>query len=127
MSFLYNSRLPDPGNSPERPQRLPGNYLNTQGKALWQSLPPQSGTPFAICFDQEQENPKEVDDMTTMANTMAAGQAVAAVHSGVETRERENVAKNIALFFAAPFIGLGYIIAFPFIGFAVLLKALLRG
>jgi len=29
-------------------------------------------------------------------------------------------AKNIALFFAAPFIGLAYLIAFPFVGLAVL-------
>jgi hypothetical protein len=65
--------------------------------------------------------------MTTMANVMVAGQTVAAERSAVETRERESVAKNIALFFAAPFIGLGYIIAFPFIGFAILLKAVLRG
>jgi len=30
-------------------------------------------------------------------------------------------AKNIALFFAAPFIGLAYLLAFPFVGFALLL------
>ena len=65
--------------------------------------------------------------MATMAKVMAAGQMVAAERSEVETRERENVAKNIALFFAAPFIGLGYIIAFPFIGCAILMKAALRG
>jgi len=28
--------------------------------------------------------------------------------------------KNVALFFAAPFVGLAYIIAFPFVGFAML-------
>ena len=65
--------------------------------------------------------------MATMANVMAAGQQVAAERRGAETRERESAAKNIALFFAAPFIGLGYIIAFPFIGSAVLLKTVLRG
>ena len=65
--------------------------------------------------------------MATMANVMAAGQTVAAERGEVDALERENVAKNIALFFAAPIIGLGYIIAFPFIGTAVLLKALLRG
>jgi hypothetical protein len=65
--------------------------------------------------------------MATMANVMAAGQTLAADRGGVEIRERESVAKNIALFFAAPFIGLGYIIAFPFIGSAILLKAVLRG
>ena len=34
--------------------------------------------------------------------------------------KRESVAKNIALFFAAPFIGLAYFIAFPFIGLGML-------
>jgi CheY-like chemotaxis protein len=29
---------------------------------------------------------------------------------------KENVARNVALFFAAPFIGLAYMLAFPFIG-----------
>ena len=28
--------------------------------------------------------------------------------------------KNVALFFAAPFIGLAYLLAFPFVGFALL-------
>jgi hypothetical protein len=28
----------------------------------------------------------------------------------------ESVARNVALFFAAPFIGLAYIVAFPFVG-----------
>jgi CheY-like chemotaxis protein len=31
-----------------------------------------------------------------------------------------SVLKNIALFFAAPFIGLAYIVAFPFVGFGML-------
>jgi len=45
-----------------------------------------------------------------------AGAEVAAVEAaGIGT-----VLKNIALFFAAPFIGLAYIIALPFVGFAVL-------
>ena len=39
---------------------------------------------------------------------------------------RESVAKNILLFFAAPFIGLAYIIAFPFVGTAALVKIALR-
>jgi hypothetical protein len=29
--------------------------------------------------------------------------------------------KNVALFFAAPFIGLAYLLAFPFVGFAMLM------
>jgi len=34
--------------------------------------------------------------------------------------KKESVVKNIALFFAAPFIGLAYFIAFPFIGLGML-------
>lgn len=34
--------------------------------------------------------------------------------------KKESVVKNVALFFAAPFIGLAYFIAFPFIGLAML-------
>ena len=60
--------------------------------------------------------------MATVANVMAAGQTVAAERRGAETRERESAAKNIALFFAAPFIGLAYIIAFPFVGVYALLR-----
>jgi len=45
--------------------------------------------------------------------------------------EKENVAKNIALFFAAPFIGLAYIIAFPFVGLYAIarmgVKAMIAG
>jgi CheY-like chemotaxis protein len=51
-----------------------------------------------------------------------AVEAAAAVEAAVEPRE--NVAKNIALFFAAPFIGLAYIIAFPFVGAWMLAKYL---
>lgn len=41
--------------------------------------------------------------------------------------EKANVAKNIALFFAAPFIGLAYIIAFPFVGFYAVMRYSLKG
>jgi len=34
--------------------------------------------------------------------------------------EKESVVKNVALFFAAPFIGLAYLLAFPFIGLGML-------
>lgn len=33
---------------------------------------------------------------------------------------KESVVKNVALFFAAPFIGLAYLLAFPFIGLGIL-------
>ena len=34
--------------------------------------------------------------------------------------KKENVVKNVALFFAGPFIGLAYLLAFPFIGLGML-------
>lgn len=45
------------------------------------------------------------------------GYAVTAAKGAVGTGNR---AKNIALFFAAPFIGLFYLLAFPFVGVAML-------
>jgi CheY-like chemotaxis protein len=44
-----------------------------------------------------------------------AGQATAAPSAG-------GTAKNVALFFAAPFIGLAYAVAFPFVGLALLVR-----
>jgi hypothetical protein len=37
-----------------------------------------------------------------------------------------SVAKNVLLFFAAPFIGLAYIIALPFVGTAALIRLVVR-
>jgi two-component system nitrogen regulation response regulator NtrX len=52
--------------------------------------------------------------LVSPAVTTAAEAAVAVPEPVVEARE--SVAKNVALFFAAPFIGLAYILAFPFVG-----------
>jgi DNA-binding NtrC family response regulator len=53
----------------------------------------------------------------------------AAVESEVITESREDepktvnsIAKNIGLFFASPFIALGYVIALPFVGFFMFAK-----
>jgi hypothetical protein len=46
------------------------------------------------------------------------GGAVTAAANGKETLVKR--VKNVALFFAAPFIGLAYLLAFPFVGFAML-------
>lgn len=45
--------------------------------------------------------------------------------AGPEAR-RESVARNLALFVAAPFIGLAYIVAFPFIGFWAIGRTVVR-
>jgi hypothetical protein len=44
----------------------------------------------------------------------------AKVETTVEPARRESVLKGIALFFAAPFIGLAYMIALPFVGGAMI-------
>ena len=53
----------------------------------------------------------------------AAASQPAAEAAGTATpieAEKESVVKNIALFLAAPFIGLAYLLAFPFIGLGML-------
>jgi DNA-binding NtrC family response regulator len=50
--------------------------------------------------------------MGRKAETIAAETAAA-----VPAARQESVARNVALFFAAPFIGLAYIIVAPFVGF----------
>jgi hypothetical protein len=42
------------------------------------------------------------------------------VAAAVEPERKGSVLKNLALFFAAPFIGLAYLIALPFVGGAML-------
>jgi hypothetical protein len=67
--------------------------------------------------------------MATMVETVGAERyqkARAALQVAEASGARVNVAKNVALFFAAPFIGLAYIIAFPFVGVVALVKVALR-
>ena len=45
----------------------------------------------------------------------ATATAVDAAIPAPEVEGKPNIAKNVALFFAAPFIGLAYILAFPFV------------
>ena len=68
----------------------------------------------------EQVTRKTLQTKETATETATATEAAVEVEAAVE--EKESVAKNLALFFAAPFIGLAYIIAFPFVGFAVFLR-----
>ena len=60
---------------------------------------------------------------TTVARAPATKLYVVTNNAPAEAAAPEtagNVLKNIVLFFAAPFIGLAYIVAFPFVGLAVL-------
>ena len=44
------------------------------------------------------------------------------VTEAVVTKPKRSIAKNIGLFFASPFIALGYVIALPFVGFYQFVK-----
>jgi response regulator RpfG family c-di-GMP phosphodiesterase len=57
----------------------------------------------------------------TMMQPAPAAETTAAVPVP-EARGAANVAKNIGLFFAAPFIGLAYVLAFPFVGVWAIVK-----
>jgi CheY-like chemotaxis protein len=59
-----------------------------------------------------------------MTSFPLAPNAIHAVEPAAETRENGAVrfVKNVALFIAAPFIGLAYILAAPFVGFALLAR-----
>ena len=58
-----------------------------------------------------------LEKMPAAALPAAATPAVATAPAAVK---QDSMVKNVALFFAAPFIGLAYFIAFPFIGLGVL-------
>ena len=68
--------------------------------------------------------------MTTMVGTITAGSR-GMVHTNAAEcsavhEQRVNVAKNLALFLAAPFVGLAYIVALPIVVCAVLMGARIR-
>jgi len=60
--------------------------------------------------------------MTTMAAVMTE-RRMGTTETRTATDARVGVAKNILLFFAAPLIGLAYIVAFPFVGCYALARA----
>jgi hypothetical protein len=63
--------------------------------------------------------------MTTMVGTVNMGRHED-VRAHCEEAKETGVAKNVLLFFAAPFIGLAYIVALPLVGTAMLLKLAVR-
>jgi hypothetical protein len=67
--------------------------------------------------------------MATMVGTMEMGrhEEATALYGGVAgVGAHMSVAKNVLLFFAAPLIGLAYIIAFPFVGVAAMVRLAVR-
>jgi CheY-like chemotaxis protein len=69
-------------------------------------------------------------DAPAKTETEAAAAEAPAVETAGRSRNVGRAAKNIALFFAAPFVGLAYILVFPFVGLAMLVwisgKALMK-
>jgi len=75
---------------------------------------------------------KALDDAEraeTVAETKVRAEVEAEVEAEVKAVEKDNIlsktgvfAKNVGLFFAAPFIALAYIIALPFVGFYMFAK-----
>lgn len=59
-------------------------------------------------------------DAQTKTQPEAAAAAAPPVETAGRSRNVGRAAKNLALFFAAPFVGLAYILVFPFVGLAML-------
>ena len=64
--------------------------------------------------------------MATMVQAVGMGLHGGTVAGSGTAAARESVAKNVLLFFAAPFIGLAYIVAFPFVGTVAIVRMALR-
>ena len=68
-------------------------------------------------------SPEMIEDSAREALAAPTAQVLAlpaaAEAPRAEPAGKENVLKNILLFFAAPFIGLAYIVAFPFVGLGI--------
>ena len=60
--------------------------------------------------------------MTTSAAVVMSGRRMVASSPEVAA-VRAGVARNLLLFLAAPFVGLAYIIVFPFVGCAAVARA----
>ena len=95
---------------------LPVVVVPVTGPWKRKSGPRSSGSP-ASCTSRSprgSSRSRDAHHAQPLRRTTAAPAETAETAAAVEPKE--NVAKNVALFFAAPFIGLAYMLAFPFIG-----------
>jgi len=70
-------------------------------------------------------NDAAVNDAVLTGDPIEIADEVAEVESVTETvapKAKNSAAKNVGLFFASPFIALGYVIALPFVGFYMFMK-----
>jgi DNA-binding NtrC family response regulator len=68
---------------------------------------------------------KAVNDSAATADVIAAPEDLVEVETVTEAevpKAKNSIAKNIGLFFASPFIALGYVIALPIVGFYMFVK-----
>ena len=67
-------------------------------------------------FLQKPLTPSIIEEVAARLMARTAQPAAVPATATATVAARESVARNLALFFAAPFIGLAYILAFPFVG-----------
>ena len=67
-------------------------------------------------FLQKPLTPSMIEEVAARMMATTARPVVAPAAVTAAAAAPESVARNLALFFAAPFIGLAYVLAFPFVG-----------
>ena len=67
-------------------------------------------------FLQKPLTPSIIEEVAARIMARTAQPVAAPATATATAVAQESVARNLALFFAAPFIGLAYILAFPFVG-----------
>jgi CheY-like chemotaxis protein len=77
-------------------------------------------------FLQKPLTPSMIEEVAARMMATTARPAVAPAAATAAAAAPESVARNLALFFAAPFIGLAYILAFPFVGVYAIARSGLR-
>jgi hypothetical protein len=73
-------------------------------------------------FLQKPLTPSIIEEVAARIMGRKAEAVAAEAAAATAAARPESVARNVALFFAAPFIGLAYIIAAPFVGFYMIAR-----
>ena len=77
-------------------------------------------------FLQKPLTPSIIEEVAARVMGRTARPNAVPATATVATAAPESVARNLALFFAAPFIGLAYILAFPFVGVYAIARSGMR-
>jgi CheY-like chemotaxis protein len=73
-------------------------------------------------FLQKPLTPSIIEEVAARIMGCIAGTTTVPAAVATTAAAPESIARNLALFLAAPFIGLAYIIAFPFVGFYMIAR-----